>query len=153
MNEHIEKMKGKSKEIVELLGFSSDVIVVQRNNVLFLNLQVDEPAFLIGRGGEGLESLQHVLRLLLGKLVNEMGNILVVDINGYRDKKISSIEKMARETAFKVIGEGIEIELPPMNAFERRAVHTLISSIADVESGSTGDNRDRRVVIKPKQKK
>lgn len=152
MQEHIEKIKKKSKEIVDLLGFSSDVIIVQRNSVLFVNLQVDEPAVLIGRGGEGLESLQHVLRLLLGKTISETGNILIVDINGYRDKKISSIEKMARENAFKVISEGIEIELPPMNAFERRVVHTLVNNIADVETESAGDYQDRRVVIRPKKK-
>jgi len=152
MHEHIEKIKEKSKEVVGLLGFSADVIAVQRNSVLFLNFQVDEPAVLIGRGGEGLESLQHVLRLLLGKIVSETGNILVVDINGYRDKRISSIEKMARETALKVMSEKVEIELPLMNAFERRAVHTLISNMADVESESSGDHRNRRVVIKPKKK-
>ncbi|MCL5410728.1 MAG: hypothetical protein M1324_02635 [Patescibacteria group bacterium] len=152
MHEHIEKIKKKSKEVVDLLGFSSDVIAVQRNNVLFLNFQIDDPAILIGRGGEGLESLQHIIRLLLGQIINETGNILIVDINGYRDKKNFSIEKMAKESALKVISEGIEIELPPMNAFERRIVHTLVSNMADVESGSTGDHRDRRVVIKPKKK-
>lgn len=120
--------------------------------MLLLNLQVDEPAVLIGRGGEGLESLQHVLRLLLGEAISEIGNILVVDINGYREKRISSIEKSARETAFKVISSQIEVELPPMNAFERRTVHTLISNMADVESESSGDYRNRRVVIRPKKK-
>lgn len=152
MHKHIEKVKEKSKEVVELLGFSADVVAVQRNNVLLLNLQVDEPAVLIGRGGEGLESLQHVLRLLLGEAISEIGNILVVDINGYREKRISSIEKSARETAFKVISSQIEVELPPMNAFERRTVHTLISNMADVESESAGDHKNRRVVIKPKKK-
>lgn len=152
MHEHIEKIKSKAKEVTELLGFGADVIVVQRENVVCVNLQVDEPAVLIGRGGEGLDSLQHVLRLLLGKTTNEIGTILVVDVNGYRDKKASSIEKMAREIAHRVRTSGIQEELPAMNSFERRLVHTLVSSIADVESGSEGDYTNRRVVIKPKKK-
>lgn len=151
MHKHIEKIKGKAKEVTELLGFSSDVIVVERGNVISVNFQVDEPAVLIGRGGEGLESLQHILRLLLGETIYEIGGILVVDINGYRDKKASSIEKMAREIAHRVRTSGTEEELPPMNSFERRLVHTLITNIADVESGSVGDRLDRRVVIKPKK--
>jgi len=152
MQEHIEKIKGKAKEVTELLGFSTDVIVVQRDNVISVNLQVDEPAVLIGRGGEGLDSLQHVLRLLLGGITNEIGSILVVDVNGYRGKKAASIEKMAREIAHRVRTSGVPEELPAMNSFERRLVHTLVSTIADVESGSEGDYTNRRVIIRPKKK-
>lgn len=152
MKEHVEKIKGKAKELTELLGFDVDVIVVERGNVVSVNLQVDEPAVLIGRGGEGLESLQHMMRLLLGEVMSEIGSILVVDINGYRDKKASSIEKMAREIAHRVRTSGNAEELPPMNSFERRLVHTLVSTIADVESESAGDHATRRVVIKPKKK-
>lgn len=153
MNDHHNKIKEKSKEIAELLGFSADVIISKRGNVLSVNYQLDEPAVLIGRGGEGLESLQHILRLLLGALLVESGNILIVDINGYRNKKAASIEKMARESALRVIASGIEIELPPMNSFERRTIHTLIGNMADVESESRGERASRRVVIKPKNPK
>lgn len=152
MHEHIEKIKGKATEMTELLGFPAVVVVAQRENVISVNLQVEEPAVLIGRGGEGLDSLQHMLRLLLGGTMNEIGGILVVDINGYRDKKAASIEKMAREIAHRVRTSEVEEELSPMNSFERRLVHTLVSNIADVESGSVGDYQNRRVVIRPKKK-
>lgn len=152
MNEHVLKIKDISEGFVANLGFSGEAIITQRDNTYFVNFQIEEPMYLIGRFGDGLEALQHVLRLLISRELLPNSVLVVVDINGYRNRRSEVLEKHAREIAHKVRTEGIEIELDPMNSFERRIVHTLVGNIADVESESRGDRRDRRVVIKPKKK-
>ncbi len=153
MEELVIKIQDRSNNILETLGFSGEAIVSKRNSAYFINFIVDDsPAFLIGRGGEALDALQHVIRILLRGEGFPLGYTLIVDVNGYRNKKASMLEKTAREVAHRVRSKGKEEVLPPMNSFERRVIHTLISNIADVESESIGERDERRVVIKPKKK-
>lgn len=151
MEEYFIKIKDKAGEIIEVLGFSSEPIVTKRDNVFFVNFQIEEPMLLIGRNGEALDSLQHVLRLLLFSELE--GQNLVVDINGYRARKTDMLEQRVKEVAEKVRASGIEEELLPMNSYERRVVHTVITDIPDVETESRGERESRRVIIKPKKKK
>lgn len=151
MQDLIIKIKDKTKGVVELIGFDCDPIITNSDNVIFVNLNIESPALLIGKGGEGLDSLQHIVRSMLGREMSEHQKTIVVDIAGYRDKKIEGTKKHAREKAFTVLATGIAEELPPMSSFERREVHMVIANIADVESESVGIGRDRRIVIKPKK--
>jgi len=154
MDELIIKIKEKSDNLLDLLGFSGEAIVTQRDSVYFVNYIIEEsPAFLIGRGGDSLDALQHIVRILLRGDGLPYGCSLVVDINNYKTKKSGLLEKRAREIARRVRESGIEEELEPMNSYERRVIHTIITNIADVESGSIGERERRRVVIKPKKSK
>lgn len=153
MDELITKIKEKSDGLVKSLGFIGEPIITKRDAVYFVNIITeDTPSFLIGRGGETLDALQHMLRMLLFSDGLPYEHTIVVDINGYRTKKTANLEKRAKELAHKVRFSGIEEILPPMNSFDRRAIHVAIQNIADVESESIGERRDRRVKIKPKKK-
>ena len=152
MQEKISKIKNKSKEIIAYFGYDADPIVTQRDRVIMVNFRIDDPGHMIGKDGEVLDSLQHILRILLKDDLMEDSGLIVIDINGYRTKKTETLEKRARDIAHKVRVEQIEIELPPMNSFDRRIIHTIVTNIADVETESRGDRQDRRVVIKPKKK-
>lgn len=150
MPDNIPKIKKRSEELLGVLGFSGEAIISQRESVVLVNFQLDDPGILIGKNGEGLEALQHVIRLLLGADDPDNRSLVVVDINGYRKKRTGMIENMARDAAHKVRLERIEIELDPMNSFERRIVHTIVSAVSDVESESVGERQFKRVKIKPK---
>lgn len=152
MEKQISQIKKKAEDLIGLMGFEVDAIITQRGRTISLNLQVEEPGMLIGRGGEILESLEHILRVLLGEVTNEVGGVLVVDINGYRNGRISLLERRAREAAFEARDRKIEVLLEPMNSFERRIVHSLVSNIADVETESIGFGAKKKVKIKPKKK-
>jgi spoIIIJ-associated protein len=154
MDELVIKIKEKSDSLIESLGFSGEAIITRRDSVYFVNYIIeDSPAFLIGRGGDALDALQHIVRVLTRGDGLPYGYSLVVDINNYKTKKSGLLEKRAREIAHKVRESGREEELEPMNSYERRVIHTIITNIADVESGSIGEREDRRVVIKPKKNK
>lgn len=147
----IEKAKKHTAELLDKLGFDTDVIGKTRDNVIYINIQTESPALLIGRGGEGLEALQHLVRTLLSSENLEEHRTVVLDIDGYREKKAEFVKKLAQEKAFKVLASGLQEVMDPMSSYERRIVHMVCSNIADVESESIGDGRDRKVVIKPKK--
>lgn len=152
MTEHIERAKKHTSSLLDLLGFDdAGLIAKTREDVIYINIQTDSPALLIGRGGEGLEALQHLIRTLLS--VENQGEFrtVVVDIEGYREKKAEFVKKLARDKAFQVLATGMEEDLEPMSSFERRIVHMVCSNIADVETESVGEGRDRKVKIKPKK--
>lgn len=150
MDELLLQIRDKSNGLIELLGFSGEPIVTKRESIYFVNIIVeDSPSYLIGRGGETLEAVQHILRIMLLSDGIPYENKIVIDINGYRNKRTSVLEKKAREIAHRVRTSGKEEVLSPMNSFERRLVHTIISNIADVESESSGERESRRVVVRP----
>jgi len=151
MEKMIIKVKKHSDNIINLLGFEGEAIVVANNGAIVSNFQVDSPGLLIGRGGEGIEALQHILRLLLGKeLMTEQINILA-DVAGYRVKRNDELARNVRDKANTVLSTGITETLSPMSSYERRIVHMTCSSIADIETESEGDGSERRVVIKTKK--
>jgi spoIIIJ-associated protein len=150
MDELIIKIKDHSNNLVELLGFSGEAVVSKRDSVYFVNLIIeDSPSFLIGRGGDALEALQHIVRMLIRSEGLPIDHSLVVDINGYKHKKTGMLVRKARDVAHRVRISGLEEELAPMNSYERRVIHTIITNIADVESESVGERHERRVKIKP----
>jgi len=145
------RVKKHSKELLSKLGFEVEPIITQQEEIVFINLQIDNPGLLIGRGGEGLDALQHILRLLVLRDEEITYANIVVDISGYRDKKIENVKKLARDKAYSVLSTGIEEILPEMSSYERRIVHMVVTNIADVETESVGEGRERKVVIKPKK--
>ncbi len=153
MPEYISKVKKHSHDLLKKMGFQAEPIVVQKESVVFVNIEMESPGLLIGRGGEGLEALQHILRLLLTEEIMANNINIILDIAGYRSKKIENIKKIARDKAYLVLSTGIEEALLPMSSYERRTVHLICANIADVETESVGEGRERRVVIKPKKSK
>ena len=153
MPNHIKKIKKQTNDLVRKLGFEAEAVVIEKDNVVYVDIQIEDPALLIGRGGEVLEALEHVLRLLVNAEMMEDRRNIVLDVAGYRDKKTESVKKMAHDVALTVISTGIAETLSPMSSYERRVVHMVCTDIAEVETESVDEGRERRVVIKPKKKK
>lgn len=151
MDETIIQIKKKADNLISLMGFDGESIVVTENGAVIVNLEVDAPALLIGRGGEGLEAIQHMMRLLAAEMLLERSLDLVVDIAGYRKKKAGNLSRIAKDKAYQVLSTGLPEVLPAMSAYERRIVHMACANIADIETESQGEGRERKVVIKPKR--
>ncbi len=100
----------------------------------------------IGRRGETLDAIQQ----LTGYAVNHGRNDRVrirVDAEGYRAKRESSLESMARRTAEKAVRYRRNITLEPMNAYERHVIHTALQEYPDVTTYSIGTEPNRRTVV------
>lgn len=85
------------------------------------------------------------------KLISKKYNLgpVVIDINNYRREREDLILEIARASARKAVSEKQEVFLPAMNAYERRLVHMELAGRPDVNTESVGEERERRVVIKP----
>ncbi|MBP6942072.1 MAG: Jag N-terminal domain-containing protein [Syntrophorhabdaceae bacterium] len=115
--------------------------------VLFL-IQCDDGDVLIGKDGETLESLQHILRLAIAKRYKENLKILV-DINGYREKRRNALTVMAKRLADKAKRTGRQIKTDPLNPYERRIIHTLFKYNKNVTTKSEGEGHTKKIVISP----
>ena len=121
------------------------------DNEIAYSLQTDENPLLIGKNGKTLESIQYYIRNIVSIFSDER-TIVLVDIGGYKANRKRQLEILATKTAKNVARSRIEAKLEPMNAYERRIIHTKLSDWRDVTTISEGEGRDRHLVIKPTRK-
>ncbi len=112
------------------------------------DIEGDDSGLIIGRKGETLRSLQFLTRFIVGRQTGERAN-LTVDVEGYDERRKQSLSNLANRVAERVVKTGRSIELEPMSPRERRLVHVALSENSDVYTESSGDGRDRRVVVIP----
>jgi spoIIIJ-associated protein len=108
----------------------------------------DDMALLIGRHGQTLEALQEVTRATVARR-SETRCRVTVDVEDYRKRQKDRLISRARDLAKQVERSGKDRELEAMNAYERKIVHDAVAPVAGVETVSTGEDPDRRVVIRP----
>lgn len=101
---------------------------------------------LIGRHGDVLDAVQHLAGLAANHGRSGYYRI-TVDIENYRAKRAETLRQLARRMAEKTLKYRRNNTLEPMNAYERRIIHTEVQSIEGVTTYSIGSNADRRIVI------
>ena len=105
---------------------------------------------LIGRKGERLSALQHLVNLLLSKRVGEWTRILV-DVEDYRGRRERQLRDIANRAAERVVETGKMLQLEPMPALERRWIHLALRDHERVGTQSIGEEPNRRVVVLPRE--
>jgi spoIIIJ-associated protein len=138
-------------DIGEQIGLSFSVKVSQINEkldrVIFL-IQCNDGDILIGKDGEILEALQHILRLAIAKKFKQNLKILV-DINGYREKRKNTLTIMAKRLADKAKRTGRKHKTDLLNPYERRIIHTLFKHNRNITTKSEGEGHTKKVIITP----
>ncbi|MFH1192961.1 MAG: R3H domain-containing nucleic acid-binding protein, partial [Candidatus Jorgensenbacteria bacterium] len=92
-----------------------------------------------------LPAFEHVVNLMLRR---ENLPSYVIDVNLYRRERERLITELARAAAKKATVTKSPVELPPMNAYERRLVHVEITTHPELTTESVGTGKERRVIIK-----
>lgn len=149
-------MKEKIKQIFaeflkKFLIFGAETTIKETAGLFELSLDCDEPGMLIGKNGETIKAVELLLRLMVSKKFQEPVNISL-DIAGYKNKRRQEIEKMGERAAESAVRTGRVRILLPMNAYERRIIHMILSGRDDIETESLGAEPNRRVMIKVKKK-
>ena len=121
-------------------------VSVNENEVTF-SLHGEKLGKLIGYHGDNLQAIQILLSGL--KTRGEGGIRLFLDIDGYKASRNQTIIDLANKTAEQAVKIERNIHLDPMNAYERRIVHTTLQDRDDVTTESTGEGEKRHVVVKP----
>jgi spoIIIJ-associated protein len=105
---------------------------------------------LIGRKGERLSALQHLVNLLLSKQVGEWTRVLV-DVEDYRGRRERQLRDLANRAAERVMETGKMLQLEPMPALERRWIHLALREHGKVATQSIGEEPNRRVIVLPRE--
>lgn len=135
------------KEVIEKMGVQDvQFSAVQKGEATIIRLDGEKLGALIGRRGETMESLSYLASLVANRLEGDYIK-LGLDVAGYRGKRESDLTALAQRIGAKVRRTGRSFAMEPMNPYERRIIHSAISSMEGVRSESKGEGRDRRVVI------
>lgn len=118
--------------------------------LVYLRLSGSRMGMLIGRRGQTLDSIQYLVNLVANQGGGPRARI-VLDAEGYREKRAETLRGVAQRLAEKAKKQGRKAALEPMSALERRVVHMALADDDDVETRSEGDEPYRRVVIVPKR--
>jgi predicted RNA-binding protein Jag len=139
----MEAVHQKVKKLLTLVGFPGAEIAIdgehRKISVFIDDFVIQENVSVI------LPALDHILNLMLRK---EGDQAFVVDINHYRKDRERIIVDLAKAAARKAIITKNDVELPPMNAYERRLVHMEITEHPELHTESVGVSKERRVIIK-----
>jgi len=115
------------------------------------DIKGEDLGILIGRRGQTLSSLQYVVRLLVGRRI-ETWVPIIIDVEGYRQRRYKALESLAHEMAERVKARGAPFTLEPMPPYERRIIHLSLANDPHVTTESVGQGDERKVVIRPKKK-
>ena len=149
-NDIIDHIKEVINEITKLMGLTVNLEVRRRDENITIKIFSDHNAVLIGKNGYTISALQTIVRQIIYTELNQ--NIpIVLDVENYKEKKLKSIEFLAKKTAREVAKTKVEAKLDSMNSYERRIVHSILAEDKYVYTESIGEEPNRCVVIKPKE--
>ena len=146
------------KEILETLmghlGFEGVTVEIREGETSRLNVVgdgADREALgsLIGRKGERLSALQHLVNLMLSRRTGQWTRVLV-DVEDYRGRRERQLAELAARAAERVAETGKMLQLEPMPALERRWIHLALRDNDTVATQSIGEEPNRRVVVLPR---
>lgn len=130
-------------------GFDAQVEKTAENDAkVELNVVCEKSGDIIGHRGDTLEALRFLTAISLKG--EESTKQVIVDCNNYREKRVATLEKLAKNLEKKAVRTGRKIRLEPMNAYERRIIHTALKDSQDVETFSEGAEPFRYIVIQNK---
>ena len=139
--------KATLEQLLQHLGITATVEEHQLEDGVLLNVKTDDSGRLIGRQGQTLADLQYITNRLLFQRDNHAAKV-TVDVGGYRSQAREALIKRAQEAAEKVRRWGDVVELEPLNAFDRRIVHTALKDDPAVETHSVEvDGTDKKAIL------
>lgn len=151
-DEVVDFIKDTLNEITKLMGVNINLEVRKRDESISIKIFSDNNAILIGKNGRTITALQSLIKQMVYNVLEEKISI-ILDVENYKEKRIKSLEYLARNTAKEVSKTKIEAKLDSMNSYERRIIHESLSNNRYVYTESTGEEPNRCVVIKPKETK
>jgi spoIIIJ-associated protein len=144
----LETAKEVLEEMIRLMGLDASVEISSSGETSRLNVKGDDLGALIGRRGEKLASLQHIVNLIVGRREGQHHRI-AIDVENYRGRREEQLRDVADRAAKRVAQSGKIIQLEAMPAVERRIVHMALLENPKVRTQSVGVEPNRRIVVLP----
>ncbi|MBA2712388.1 MAG: protein jag [Rubrobacteraceae bacterium] len=146
--ELLEEVRVLISSILEAMNFDASVEVYDAGGFIAADVAPSDTALFIGQKGETIDALQYLVNVAAFKERSFFKRI-VLDAEGYRQRRVEAIQGMAHRTARRAVRERRTVEMPPMNSSERRVVHMYLSENPNVSTESEGSGDSRRVMVSP----
>jgi spoIIIJ-associated protein len=147
----LDEAKSVLEELLRLMDLDGVVEIAMGSETAKLNVKGSDLGVLIGRRGEKLASLQHLVNLIVAKKEGQY-NRIAIDVENYRGRREEQLRDVAERAAKRVIQSGKIIQLEPMPAIERRIVHLALVENPRIRTQSVGVEPNRRIVVLPASK-
>ena len=136
--------------LLDSMGISPDIEITEGEEQITVKMNGDNSGIAIGRRGETLDALQYLTSLVVNRQSETYTRILM-DVSDYRLKREETLVRLATRVAEKVVKARRNITLEPMNPYERRIIHSALQGFKDIETGSIGEEPNRKVVVRTTQ--
>jgi spoIIIJ-associated protein len=146
--ELLDEIRVLVSSVLDAMGFESRVEVYDAGGFIAADVAPDNTALFIGQKGETIDALQYLVNLSAFRERPYFKRV-VLDAEGYRQRRVEAIQGMAHRTARRAVRERRTVEMPPMNSAERRIVHLFLSENPRVTTESEGSGDNRRVKVSP----
>ena len=152
-----KKLSGNEKTIeflqklFELMDVNAKAVLVSDLDNTVIDVITDDSSKLIGKRGESLDAIQ-ALASAYANTFNKDYKKVVVNCENYRERREETLVKLAHKLEEKATEMRREVQLEPMNPFERRIIHTALAESETVTTRSDGKDPNRYVVIVPNDK-
>lgn len=146
--ELLDEVKGMVTSILDAMNFGASVEVYDAGGFIAADVAPEDTALFIGQKGETIDAIQYLVNVSVFKERSFFKRI-VLDAEGYRQRRVEAIQGMAHRTARRAVRERRTVEMPPMNSSERRVVHVYLSENPNVSTESEGSGDGRRVMVSP----
>ena len=148
-NKAAENVENFLKELKKSLPEDVEYKIEKNKTGLNVELNSKELGFLIGYRGETLYAMQNILTSIAGKNIQNRVRV-ILDIEGYKAKREKTLEELAEKVAKTVVKTRKSVKLEPMQAYERKIIHSFLQENPNVETRSIGQEPRRRIVISKK---
>lgn len=151
-----EEVFTKAKEFLKPIfdEFGTEINIDYKANIdentLVLNISGDKMGVVIGKHGQTLDAIQHLVNIVVNQKQTNRVRIRI-DSENYRDKRNKTLEALAKSVANNVRKSHKDYELEPMSSFERRIIHSTLQKEPNIETISVGADKERHVVVKYKR--
>ena len=152
-----KKLSGNEKtveflqKLFELMEVNAKAVLVEDSENTVINLITDDSSALIGKRGESLDAIQSLASAYANSFNKDYKKV-VVNCENYRERREETLIKLAHKLEEKATDMRREVQLEPMNPFERRIIHTALAESQTVTTRSDGKEPNRFVVIVPNDK-
>jgi len=133
--------------LLDAMEADGDVVAdITEDGAIAAEITGGDGGLLIGSRGQTLEAMQELLRTVVQRQAQTRVRV-TLDVEGYRERRKEAVRRLAEQMAERALAEG-EVELDPMNAYERKIVHEAVAGITGITSVSEGQDPRRRVLIR-----
>jgi spoIIIJ-associated protein len=146
--ELLDEIRTLVSSVLDAMGFEARVEVYDAGGFIAADVATDNTALFIGQKGETIDALQYLINVAAFR-ERRFFKRVVLDAEGYRQRRVEAIQGMAHRTARRAVRERRTVEMPPMNSSERRVVHLFLSDYPSVTTESEGTGDNRRVKVSP----